>query len=88
MATEFYLNAATGRPDTPSYDRWWKWAKYGLNTATAILGIGVEVFGDGEPAGHGEADTFFILLLLLRVLEVIADTIPLVIPYTFLDSRQ
>ena len=49
-----------------------------MNTITAILGIGVEVFGDGGPAGHRQADGLLLFLLLVRIVEVIADTIPLV----------
>ena len=36
------------------------------------------MFGEGEPAGHEGADGLFIFLVILRLLEVIADTVPLV----------
>ena len=66
---------SAGRADAPCYDRWYRWTKYGLNTASVILGIGVLVFGEGEPAGHEGADGLFIFLVLLRLLEVAGDTI-------------
>lgn len=66
----------------PSYKRWYKWTKYSLNVATAILGVGVKAVGGHNLAADGTVDALFDFVVLLRVVEVIKDTIPLVIAFS------
>lgn len=62
----------------PSYERWYKLTKYSLNVATAVLGLGIKAVGGRSLAANGTVDALFDLVILIRVVEVIKDTIPLV----------
>ena len=62
----------------PCYDRWYKWAKFSLNAASAVLGWGVLIVRGGDLSEHESVDILYILLILLRTAEVAKDTVPLV----------
>ena len=67
-----------GRPDTPCYDRWYKWTKFSLNIGSAVLGVGLLFSTGGDISTRESVDGLFAFIVALRILEVIADTIPLV----------
>ena len=67
-----------GRPDTPCYDRWYKWTKFGLNIGTTILGVGLLIINGGDISSRESVEGLFAFIVVLRILEVIADTVPLV----------
>jgi hypothetical protein len=71
------LNLA-GRPDTPCYDRWYKWTKFGINIGSTTLGLGLLVITGGDMSSRESVEGLFAFIVALRILEVIADTIPLV----------
>lgn len=69
---------SAGRQDVPCYDRWYKWTKFSLNAASAVLGWGVLIVRKGDVSQHKSVDVLYILLLLVRTAEFAKDTIPLV----------
>jgi len=62
----------------PCYDRWYKWTKFSLNAASAVLGWGVLIVRGGDLSDLEDVKVLYILLILLRTVEVAKDSIPLV----------
>lgn len=41
---EFYVDTTTGRQQVPQYDAWFKWTKFGINIASAVLAVGAFIY--------------------------------------------
>ncbi len=69
-----------GRPDTPCYDRWYRWTKFGLNIGSTVLGVGLLITSGGDLSDNETVKGLFAVIVALKILEVIADIVPLVRP--------
>ena len=74
---EYYVDTQTGKADLPLYDRWFKWAKFGTNWTTIVLALGTLVVHGTRLSTNGVTLGFFVLVTLLRTVEVAKETIPL-----------
>ena len=49
-----------------------------MNAASAILGWGVLIIREGDISEHESVNVLYVLILLLRTVEIAKDTVPLV----------
>lgn len=73
---EYYVDTQTGKADLPLYDRWFKWAKFGANWTTVVLGLGTLVVHGTRLSSQAIILGFFVLCILLKTVESVKETVP------------